>query len=698
MIKFLLTVFSGWLSLSLLTAQPTLVKGDINSEITTTFSSNSSNLVNFAGKTYFTANGPTGNIGLYATDGTPIGTKLIKHLNARITNLTATNNLIFFIYEGASLFISDGTPEGTKPLAKFRLISKLINCNGTIYFTADDQIHGMELWRTDGTTRGTQLVKDVAYGLLSSNIANFKILNNKLFFIADDGINGLEPWLSDGTENGTKMIKNINQVKGITDWNLDDNLIYKVNDYLLFPCNDGEHGIEFWSTDGTSEGTQMVKDVKEGNGNGILNYNTKFLGTLNNTAYFYVQDENNVTSIYKTDGTPINTSKIKEIPNSAVIGFAHNLNNKLIFRIQENGVIGLWVIQATTQTAIPLNLNNLQLTNFSEFGIICKNKLFFGCTNSSKNAIAVTDGTESGTALIKDGFWQAPSGFSALKNYAYCYCSMDGMTRNIYKINESGCTTLTGPNITSSFFDIFYNSDSTKIFANSSTYESGSELFVLTENQFQLLKDINTGKGSLSHFLNYNDKWFFAGNYPESKTLWSTDGTTAGTTKMKTFDQPIVNHFVRQNNLMDSEKGKYIWNYDGNSFNQVVSLNPNYTAYTYAAFTLNNKTYFWKKDTGACALWRTDGTSEGTKLVKTFIKEDRNNWIGSVGKTLIYNNKAYFAVANSQKWNSINIYSFDGTSDDTTMLINTFTTGGGLFYDPEFTLFKDKIYFLGSST
>jgi len=37
----------------------------------------------------------------------------------------------------------------------------LTNVNGTLFFTADDGIHGWELWKSDGTTAGTLMVKDI---------------------------------------------------------------------------------------------------------------------------------------------------------------------------------------------------------------------------------------------------------------------------------------------------------------------------------------------------------------------------------------------------------------------------------------------------------------------------------------------------------------------------------------------------------
>jgi ELWxxDGT repeat protein len=40
----------------------------------------------------------------------------------------------------------------------------LTDVNGTVFFAANDGLHGYELWRSDGTAAGTQMVLDINPG------------------------------------------------------------------------------------------------------------------------------------------------------------------------------------------------------------------------------------------------------------------------------------------------------------------------------------------------------------------------------------------------------------------------------------------------------------------------------------------------------------------------------------------------------
>jgi ELWxxDGT repeat protein len=88
-------------------------------------------------------------------------------------------------------------------------LSGMVAIGSTTYFSADDGVHGRELWKSDGTAAGTILVKDiVSYGLIGSNPGRLTNVNGTQFFTAEDA-NGYELWKSDGTAAGTTLVKDI---------------------------------------------------------------------------------------------------------------------------------------------------------------------------------------------------------------------------------------------------------------------------------------------------------------------------------------------------------------------------------------------------------------------------------------------------------------------------------------------------------
>jgi len=70
-------------------------------------------------------------------------------------------------------------------------------------------------------------------------------------------------WVSDGTPEGTVLVKDIFPGP-------ESSYIYPmkaIGDVLFFGANDGVHGCELWRSDGTPEGTVLVKEVVSGSDN-----------------------------------------------------------------------------------------------------------------------------------------------------------------------------------------------------------------------------------------------------------------------------------------------------------------------------------------------------------------------------------------------------------------------------------------------
>ena len=78
-----------------------------------------------------------------------------------------------------------------------------------MYFTVSDGTLGNELWKSDGTSAGTVVVKDIWPGAGGSWSTELAMVDGILHFSANDGIHGEELWRSDGTPGGTVMVADI---------------------------------------------------------------------------------------------------------------------------------------------------------------------------------------------------------------------------------------------------------------------------------------------------------------------------------------------------------------------------------------------------------------------------------------------------------------------------------------------------------
>jgi ELWxxDGT repeat protein len=145
--------------------------------------------------------------GLWRTDGTAAGTIKLMSFNIHypVKSLTPVGDILFFACCGrvSELFKSDGTKRGTVEVkdivAGFSGSNPkfFVDINGIAYFSATDRsTHGREIWKSDGTRRGTKLAWDINPGASSSRPTDLAYLGGILYFSATDGAHGREPWVA----------------------------------------------------------------------------------------------------------------------------------------------------------------------------------------------------------------------------------------------------------------------------------------------------------------------------------------------------------------------------------------------------------------------------------------------------------------------------------------------------------------------
>ena len=159
------------------------------------------------------------------------------------------------------LFITDGTSEGTLQIGQFNNNNNnyhsfyFIEYNNALYFISRDSRES-SLWKTDGSRRGTQLIHR-----FSSQVTNPFIFNNKLYFgeyKSSYRQHYMKLWTSDGTPENTQMIKDLTPL-GYTSFSRDFFLEFKpFTDKIYIVI--GKRSIHLWQSDGTTSGTELVHE------------------------------------------------------------------------------------------------------------------------------------------------------------------------------------------------------------------------------------------------------------------------------------------------------------------------------------------------------------------------------------------------------------------------------------------------------
>jgi ELWxxDGT repeat protein len=180
--------------------------------------------------------------GLYPHDLTPLGRRLLFSAGAGEDGHAGDPR-------GEELWVSDGTARGTVllkdlwPGTASSGPAAFVSLGGQLYFTAQEGDHGRELWRSDGTARGTTLLRDLVRGMQGSSPQGLAVAFGRLFFSADTPGRGREPWVSDGTRSGTVPLRELAAGEASSDpqaftpsgWD------------VFFTATEAEHGEELWA-------------------------------------------------------------------------------------------------------------------------------------------------------------------------------------------------------------------------------------------------------------------------------------------------------------------------------------------------------------------------------------------------------------------------------------------------------------------
>ncbi|MGB9633496.1 MAG: ELWxxDGT repeat protein, partial [Chloroflexaceae bacterium] len=250
------------------------------------------------------------------------------------------------------LWISDGTEQGTRPVNDAPSAyptdpSHLKAYNGRVFFFGVDPPHGEELWTSDGTAQGTFLVKDVMPGNVWSYPSQLTVANNRLFFAAYRSEHHIEPWISDGTEEGTRLVRDIHP-----DSHSWPGGLIAFRERLAFFASDGVHGKELWISDGTAEGTFLVRDMRAGPDDFVGLWDPAISIAVAGDALFFVGDDGvHGHELWTSDGTAAGTRLVRDLRVGAPGAMPRNLTpaHGRLFFSADDGAHGaeLWISDGT---------------------------------------------------------------------------------------------------------------------------------------------------------------------------------------------------------------------------------------------------------------------------------------------------------------------------------------------------------------
>ena len=492
------------------------------------------------------------------------------------------------------------SPVGSAPVG-------LASIGDVTFFIAKEAQTGHELWKTDGTERGTTLVRDIfpgpGSGMSTSSLSTY-ILGNRLIFVAAGAIDGLELWATDGTAHGTVQLTGFSAANPLAAFGpaIGSNMYFTAREDPSSPR-------ELWQTDGTPAGTRRVLDRNSAIGRN----NVSIIARHGSWLLFNGADGTN-TGIFATDGTTEGTRFVAPF----IASFGASFGDAVLFVTTEDGKE--WKLMRTDGTSGGTTLIRAGFTSLGRFLVINGVSYFTGTDPVNGKELWRSDGTIGGTRLVADLTPGAEASQTelraALGNRVLLATTgglwiSDGTAAGTHMVKAAPY--VSGGAVSGTHF-YFVTEDATY----------GRELWKTdgTSEGTSLVSDINPGSSGSIDTADIVPRpggvLFFANHRVTGSEPWITDGTTAGTRMLRNI-APDTHGGSYPSNLANvggrlffgaTDGTAAVWMSDGTTEGtsrlDVPGLTPG------PAVASGDLYYFVHGSLPALQLWRTDGTVPGT--------------------------------------------------------------------------------------
>ncbi|MBP7588743.1 MAG: hypothetical protein KBA72_12390, partial [Thermoanaerobaculia bacterium] len=435
----------------------------------------------------------------------------------------------------------------------------IVEANGLMFFFQNDGANGRELWRSDGTALGTHMVRDLCPGSCGSRSwyrGPMATVGDHLFFAANDGVHGLELWVTDGTALNTRMVIDLRP-----GWASSfPSVLTAASGQLFFTARGSDNVISLWRSDGTAKGTYRISPA----GMPFVDLSAIYQGP--GFLYLCNAGAGAESGLWRSDGSPAGTYFLASlrcldlwVERDAAAALLPD-GDLLVSAAGPTGGEELWRSDGTSGgTAMVVDLrpgnDGSQPTHFARVGTEI---MFVAAAGTGAGTLFRSDGTAAGTTAVPlppgaSPYW-VPRGWAG-DGLRYYFAGKDadhGLEPWVFDGATAQLLADVVPGPVSSLDESVFNRsffavvDGVLVFAADDGLH-GEELWRSDGSGpgTYRVSDLNPGPDPMeivmwdgSHHPSVIDDqlFFFEGPSPSGYRLSRTDGTTIGPTVVRTID------------------------------------------------------------------------------------------------------------------------------------------------------------------
>jgi ELWxxDGT repeat protein len=533
-----------------------------------------------------------------------------------------------------------------------------------VVYAAGDDVHGAELYASDGTVEGTGPVLELGQGPLSglTGASRATVGARHFFFGPGAGVLGVGLFSTDGTAEGTTRVDDVDRagelvaaggalyaltskagVRGlyksdggalalVTGIDGDARAPVAAGDRVLFRVARSSR-LETWISDGTAPGTSPLAALGG-------DADARPLGAIGGAVLLAANDDVGDAQLWSTDGTKAGTAPLARLSNA-------------------------------TASARPEGVT-----------AGAGGKAFFRADDGAGPQIWASDGTHRGTVRLTSGASDDASPFEIATMGAYTYFThggdvweSDGSTRGTRRVTTSAARV---PSVAASLGAVYYTSargvvrtdgvSVREVAVSRDPYApvvpSARGVLVKTETGVASIDDARVtsildaaGSGRvLGGVLAGGRTVFGLSTYSEASGVYATDGTKAGTVRLVASAAPYTDApraFAELGDRALFVAGDALYVTDGTE-DGTARLLDDVARVAHPLATLRGSVYALVRGVDGGALWVSDGTTRGTRWLV-----DRAGGDGS--GVIAYAERAFFARRAAS--GDVQILSVDGSGE-----------------------------------